>query len=64
MYLTIIISCNCNILTCIDNADKRIEQHLKKSISILEALKDEARWDDLELYYYKLGTALINQGEE
>ncbi len=36
--------------------------YLRKSISLLEALKDEAMLEDLALYYCKLGTVLISQG--
>ncbi len=47
---------------CTDTTDPKAEIYLRKSISLLEALKDETMLEDLELYYYKLGTVLISQG--
>lgn len=47
-----------------DDTDTRIEHHLRRSISLAEAIKDETMLDDLEVYCYKLGINLINQGEE
>lgn len=46
-----------------DLTHPKVEELLKKSISLLESLKDESVAEDLALYYGILGTLLANQGD-
>ena len=46
-----------------DPTDPRVETLLRKSIALLEdQVNDEMAQEDLEFYYYNLGTTLLSQG--
>ena len=46
-----------------DPADQRVETLLRKSIALLEdQVNNEMASEDLEFYYYNLGTTLLGRG--